>query len=457
MSVSPTKGARVERDWTKGSITRNLLAISWPIIISSLVTHIGPTVDMIWVGKLGAASVAGVGVAGMVVTVANAVRQGFQTGTRAMVSRSVGAGDKEAANHVAQQTLVISVAFSIVMAAIGIFLAAPILRLLGVGADVVSEGTAYMRIQLVGMIAMSFTMMNQSIMQASGDAVTPMKIDVGYRLFHIALCPFLVFGWWLFPRLGVSGAALSAVISQAIGAGLGLWFLFSGRTRVRLTMKNFRFDWGVIWRIVKIGIPASLTQAERNLSQVVMVALTAPFGTLAVAAHTLTQRVDGFLHMPASGLGQSAGVLAGQNLGAGQPKRAERSAWLAVGLFTSIMCISAVVVWFWAGNVVRIFNTEPGLVAITTTFLKINIVNQLVFGLDMVLMNCLNNIGDTFIPMLTALATSWLVQIPLAYFLPRATGLGVLGVRWAMVAAAVGRATIYAIYFKSGRWQRKKV
>jgi putative MATE family efflux protein len=326
-----------------------------------------------------------------------------------------------------------------------------------VGPDVVAEGAAYMRVQLVGMITMSFAMMNQSIMQASGDTVTPMKIDVFYRLFHVVLCPFLIFGWWVFPRLGVSGAALSGVISQGLGGAIGLWILYTGRTRIQLTMKNFRLDWGVIWRIVKIGIPASLTQMERNFSQVIMVALTAPFGTLAVAAHTLTQRVDGFLHMPASGLGQSAGVLAGQNLGAGQPKRAEKSAWLAAALFTSVMSLSALVVWFWAGNVVRIFNNEPDLVEITSAFLKINIVTQLSFGLDMVLMNCLNNIGDTMIPMLTALVTSWLVQIPLAYFLPRATGLGVYGVRWAMVTASVGRALIYSIYFKSGRWQRKKV
>ena len=81
----------------------------------------------------------------------------------------------------------------------------------------------------------------------------------------------------------------------------------------------------------------------------------------------------------------------------------------------------------------------------------------MVFGLDMVLMNCLNGVGDTMIPMVTALVTAWLVQMPLAFFLPRVANLGVYGVRWAMVTAAVGRAAIYAIYFKLGRWQRKKV
>jgi len=127
---STGKAGVPERDWTKGSIVRNLLSLSWPIIISSLLLHIGPVVDMIWVGKLGAAAVAGVGVSGIVVQVANAARGGLQTGTRAMISRFVGAGDKQGANIVAQQTVIISVAFAAIMATIGIFLAVPRLKLL---------------------------------------------------------------------------------------------------------------------------------------------------------------------------------------------------------------------------------------------------------------------------------------------------------------------------------------
>ncbi len=451
------KEARFERDWTKGSIIGNLLSLSWPIIISSLFMHLGPIIDMIWVGKLGATSVAAVGVASMAVTVANAVRQGLQTGTRAMVARFIGAGDNQGANHVAQQTLIITVGFGIVMAAIGIFFSESILRFLGVEADVVTEGTAYMRIQLVGIMSLSFAMMNQSIMQASGDAITPMIIDLSYRLFHIALCPFLVFGWWIFPHLGVSGAALSSVISQSVGGGIGLWILYNGQTRLRLTLRNFGLDWNIMWRLVKIGIPASLTQMQRNFGQLVLIWFIAPFGTFAVAAHSLSQKIDGFLHMSASGLGQSAGVLAGQNLGAGQAKRAERTGWLAAGLFTSVMTISSLIVWFWAENVVCIFNTEPALVEITSTFLRMNIVIYMVFGMEMVLMNCLNGVGDTMIPMLTALIGLWLVQMPLAYFMPRITNLGVYGVRWAIITSEVLMAVTYAIYFKMGRWQRKRV
>jgi putative MATE family efflux protein len=307
------------------------------------------------------------------------------------------------------------------------------------------------------MVSMSFAMMNQSIMQASGDTLTPMKIDLLYRVFHIILCPFLVFGWWIFPRLGVSGAALSSVITQGIGGILGVWILFGGGTRIRLTMRGFRLDWGTIWRMVKVGVPASVTGMQRNLGQLVLVTLIIPFGTFAVAAHALVQRIDGFLHMPASGLGQGAGVLAGQNLGAGQPNRAARTGWTAVILFTSFMCISAVVAWFFAERIVAFFDNEPGMIEITAAFLRINIIAYLAFGTEMVLMNCLNNMGDTAIPLYSEVSTIWLMQMPLAYFLPKFGTLGVYGIRLAIVLSDFTRACIYAVYFRTGRWQRKKI
>ena len=451
------RSAASDKDWTKGSILGNLWSLSWPMMVTQAITTLGPTIDMIWVGKLGAAAMAGVGVSGMVVMLVSSVRTGLQTGTRAILARSVGAGDKDAANHVANQSVVVSVLFALVTAAIGLFLSRQMLQLMGLEADVLAEGTAYLRIQLVGMVTMSFQMLSQSLMQASGDSKTPMNISIGTRILHIALSPLLIFGWEFFPRLGVSGAALTGVISQGIAGAIGMWMLYSGRTRIRLTMKNFRFDWKMIWRITKIGIPASIMWTERSSANLLVMWFIVPFGTAAVAAHALLERVDNFIRMPAMGLGNAAGVLAGQNLGAKQPERAEKTAWLSVGLFTGVMFVISVVVWFWPEYVVSIFNTEPGLVEIAATFLRIQIVHFMVSGITLVLMSCLNGVGDTWAPTLNTLITLWGVQMPLAYLLSRFTTLGVFGVRWAMVIAVVVRAAVYVVYFKTGRWKSKKV
>jgi len=451
------RGLAGGRDWTRGSIVRNLLSISWPIIISNSFRMLGPTIDMIWVGKLGAASIAGVGVSGIAVTVMTAARMGISTGMRAMVARFVGAGDTEGANHVAQQAFVISGAYSIVMAAIGILFAEPILTLLGLEADVVAEGAAYMRIMFLNAAPMSFHAMNDVIMQASGDVVTPMRISIIYRLFHVALCPFLIFGWWIFPRMGVSGAAVTNVIAQCLAMVLGLWVLFSGHSRLKLTLRSFRLDLNIIWRMVRIGIPASITSTERSFSQLLLVRFIVPFGTLAVAGHSVLSRIVRITNMPGQGFGQGAGVLVGQNLGAQQLGRAERSGWLAAGLAESIMFICVVVLLVWPGSIIRIFNSDPELVEMASIFLRIGCIGYLANGIGGVLTQCLAGAGDTLPPMLITLLRTWVVTLPLAFFLPRVTSLGVYGVRWAIVAGMVAGVTAFVIYFRLGRWKRKRV
>ncbi len=447
----------LERDWTKGSIFRNLLSLSWPMLVTRAIMTLGPTVDLIVVGRLGAASIAGVGIGTIATQMVEALKQGLTIGVRAMVARFVGAGDRESANHIAQQGYIISAIFAIFLAAIGIFLTEPILRLLGAASDVVAQGAPYIRITFVAGVFMALRMMNEAIMEGSGDTVNPMKITFVYRLLHCALCPFLVFGWWVFPRLETSGAAWTGVASYSLAVALGLWVLLTGRSRLQLSFRNFRPDLNVMWRIVKIGLPASITGMERSFAQFLMLWFIVPFGTLAVAAHSLYNRVDQFIHMPVMAWGMGSGVLAGQNLGAHQPERAQRTAWLATGLGSGLMLLVSIAIWFWAEGIARVFTPESDLIDLTAIFLRIDIVALLVVGLVLVLSQSLNGVGDTVPVMLITLITMWGAQVPLAYFLPQVGNLGVYGVRWALVAGIVTRAVIYPIYFRLGRWKRKQV
>jgi Na+-driven multidrug efflux pump len=188
-----------------------------------------------------------------------------------------------------------------------------------------------------------------------------------------------------------------------------------------------------------------------------MMWIIAPFGTLALAAHTLGQRTEMLLFMPGAGLGMAAGVLAGQNLGAGQPERAEKSGWMAIGIVEGIMVVSAVAVLLWAESIVGIFSREPGLVEIASTFLRIATAGYLVLGVIIVSQMCLSGVGDTLPPMIFTLLITWLVQLPLALLIPRVTDLGVYGVRWAMVIGIGVGAVAFISYFRMGRWKRKKV
>ena len=128
-----------------------------------------------------------------------------------------------------------------------------------------------------------------------------------------------------------------------------------------------------------------------------------------------------------------------------------------MGLFTAIMLVISAGTYFFPEYIIRVFNSEPELVHIAVIFLRIQIIHFLLSGVTLVLMSLLNGVGDTWIPTLNTMLTLWGVQMPLAYLLPRFTSLGVIGVRWAMVIAVVVRASVYLVYFKTGRWKHKKV
>jgi len=445
------------RDWTQGSIFKNLLLLSWPMAITQSLMTLGPTIDMIWVGKLGPLAIAAVGVSGVAVQLAQGAMMGLTTGMRALIARFIGAKDMELANRVAQQAIVVSMIYSIIIAIVGVFYSEEIVSLVTKDADIISVGAAYLRIQFIGGATMSFRMMMDSIMQASGDAMNPMQIAIVFRIFHIVLCPFMIFGWWIFPELGVRGAAYTSVISQSIGVILGLRVLFGARSRLHLTFKGFRFDLGIIWRIVRIGFPALISGIQRNLNQFILQRFLAPYGTIVLAAHTISQRLEMLIMMPAMAIGMGAGVLAGQNLGAKQPERAERSAWLGVGITEVFAILAGLVLFIWTTPVIRIFNNDPTLDETATQFLHIAIVGWLFIGFMFVLMNSLQGVGDTVPTMIISIVTTWLITIPFAYFLPKWTNWGVIGIRWAMTASTVVGGVANIIYFRTGRWKTRMV
>lgn len=452
----PPGGGRMNRDWTQGNIFKNLVALSWPIAITQGLMTLGPTIDMIWVGKLGPIAIAAVGVSGVCVQLAQGIMMGLTNGMRALIARSIGAKDIETANLAAQQAAAVTMIYAVIMALIGIFFSEEIIGIIRPSPEVITVGAAYLRIQFIGGATMSFRMMMDSVMQASGDSMNPMWITVVYRIFHIILCPFLVFGWLFFPEMGVNGAALTSVISQTLGILLGVRVLFGTRSRLRLSFKGFRFDWGMIWRIVRIGLPSSIAGIQRMLSQFVLQMFMAPYGTIALAAHTINQRIEMFITMPVMAFGMGGGVLVGQNLGAKQPERAEKSAWLSVLVIEVFLIVAALAMFIWAVPVIHIFSSQPDVVDMSSSFLHIALIGYVIMPFMFVLMNVLQSAGDTVPPMIISIVTTWAVTIPLAWLLPE-TGMGVYGIRWAMVISAAAGGIANVIYFRMGKWKTRRV
>jgi len=226
---------------------------------------------------------------------------------------------------------------------------------------------------------------------------------------------------------------------------------------LQITLRNFSFDRNIIWRMTKVGIPASLSGIHMNIGNIVFIWFIDDFGTFALAGHALVSRLDMVVLMPALGLGSAAGILAAQNLGAGQPDRSVRTAWTAIGWFTAIMFILSVVILVWAEPVARLFNAEAGMIAMASNFLRIQTVTYMFNGLMIVMMSCLNAVGVTIVAMIVDVTTMWGIRVPLAVLLPKVGNLGVYGVRWALVADTVFSAFVFIAYFVRGTWKHKKI
>jgi putative MATE family efflux protein len=445
------------RDWTQGPVVSNLLLLSWPMIVMESLFVISQIVDMVWIGRLGPSAIAAAGIANIVIMLVMSMDFGLIVGVRAMVARFVGAGDMKTANHVAAQAIILSVSWGALMMTVGILLAGPIMRIFGLEEDVMDQGMAYMRVMFAGWIAMDLLVMSLYVIQSAGDTIRPMMIEGTLRIIHVTLCPFLVLGIGFFPRLGVSGAALSNVISQTLGAMLCLWLLFGGYTRLHLSRPDFRVDFNIIRRILKIGVPALVMNVQRSFGTFVLTWLIAPFGTLAVAAHSLAARLEMFVMMPGYALGMGAGVLVGQNLGAVQPERAEKSAWVAVGILQAFMTVCSAVILVWATSIMSIFTTDSALLELGSTFIRITSATFFVMSVATVLQSCIASAGDTVPNMIISIVVMWLAQIPVAFMLSRYTALGVYGIRWAMVVSMLIGTIVYFIYFRTGRWKLKNV
>lgn len=448
---------RKVKDWTKGNILKNLLLLSWPLIISHIMMMTGPTIDMIWVGRLGPDAIAAVGVSGIVVMFVMTAMMGVAIGARALIARFIGMKRPMDAVRVARQAFIISMVFSFIIAAAGIIFSDAILRLMGVEREVLRLGSSYLKVQFCGAVIMGFWMISESIMQSSGDTITPMRNGIISKVFHVILSPIFIFGWLFIPGMGVVGAALTNIAAMLIALIMNLYVLFTGKTQIQLHLKGIRIDPPLMWRIIKIGIPGIVMMAQKNLSNLIVMKIIVYYGTLAVAAHTVLQRVEMIFFMAGVGMGSAAGVLAGQNLGAGQPQRAGKSGIYAIGIAETFVIIACILAFIFPETIISIFTRDQELIEVTTVFLRIGVVGYLMCGIEPVFLNFFMGVGDTTVPMTFEVTTTWCVLLPMAIIFPKLWNLGVYGVRWAMALSFVMIACAYAIYFLMGRWKRKEV
>ena len=439
---------------TSKPILSTLFLLSWPIMIGEGMQLMYNLADTFWVGQLGANELAAISLSFPLIFVMFSVGAGFSVAGTTLVSQHTGAGQTEKANRSAGQILLFSVLVSIFFSVVGLIFGKDLLRLMGAEPEVLAPAWEYFRIILFGAPLMFIYFIFSSVLQGVGDTKTPMKIKVGTVLINIVLDPFLIFGWWVFPQLGIAGAALATIISRLIAATIGLHILFTETKDIKLTLKDLKPDKKVIGKIIKIGSPAAIGVSALSIALTVMTYIVTGFGTYALAAWGVVSRITSLIRLPSQGLSRSTNVLVGQFLGDGKPEKAEESAWTGIKVVFSIMIILAFINLLFAPQIIKPFTDTAQVAEIAVKYSRIAGFAFALLGVQMVISGALKGAGKTFTQMFFRILTLWVMQIPFTYLLAHNLGWGTDGIWWGVFFAKLFGCLILLLWFKRGTWKQ---
>jgi MATE family multidrug resistance protein len=433
----------------------------WHIAYPAVLTMISQTVmsftDAVMVGRLGAVELAGVGLAGTLVWGLYSFFNGLVNGVNTFVAQDCGA---ERYSQIGRMTWQ-GIYFAVISGVALIFLSShstDLFRLLGPSSDVQAVGSAYLSIRMRGGLFIVMWMCFSAFLRGLGDTRTPLKITVAANAINIFGDYVLIFGKFGFPRLGIEGAAIATVTANGVGALLFFLIFISAKNARRYGSRSeWRPRLESMRRLSVVGIPIGLQWLLDMGSFIFFSALIGRIGTMQLAATEASIRLMSLSFMPVYGLSIAATTLVGQYIGSQEVPLACKSGNSALRLGFLYTIFIGMVFMVFPDKLVSLINSDPEVVRIGSSVLRMAAVFQMFDGLGIVSNGCLRGAGDTKWAMYIGVGYAWLLFVPLAY-------IGGFVLRGGAVGAWAG-ATIYICAlgltffarFRSGKWQSIKI
>lgn len=449
-----------EHDYTKGSIQSSIVLLAIPMILELSLESVFAVVDMYFVSKLpdSRAAVATVGLTESMVTLIYTVGIGLSTAATALVARRIGEKDIAKASHAGAQSILLAILVSVLMATLGYCYAPDLLQIMGAQQEVILAGTEFSRIMLGGTTAIILLFLINGIFRGAGDPMIAMKSLWLASLINIILCPLLIFGYGIFPELGLTGAAVATTIGRTAGVFYQTYHLFKGSGMLKIKREHFKIDWAIQKSILTLAWPATLQFFIQSGSWIFLAYLVSTTGsTDASAGYQIAIRNVVFFILPAWGLSNAAATLVGQNLGAGNPDRAQKSVLLTTRYNIYFMAAVMLLFVFFSSPIISIFTSQEEVHRYGVLALQIMGAGYIFYGIGMVMMQALNGAGDTRTPTWINFVGFWLFQIPVAILMARYFGWGPTGAFIAIPLAETFVALAAWYFFKRGSWKEIKI
>lgn len=439
-------------DYTQGSIPKAVFLLAIPMILELSLESVFAVVDIFFVGKLGANAIAAVGLTESVTMIIYSLGIGISTAATAVVSRRIGEKNPEGAAHAGAQAMLIAIGATILISVLGVIFASDILNMMGANDEVIKEGSIFTQIMLGGSGAIMFLFLINGIYRGAGDAMMAMKSLWLASLINIILCPILIHFF------GLKGAAIATVIGRSTGVFYQCYHLFKGSGILTIYKHHFNASRELINTLIKIAWPATFQFIIMSGSWIFLAKLVAETGgTEASAGYQIAFRNLIFFILPAYGMSNAAATLVGQNLGAKEIDRAEKSVMLIMKYNVIFMAFVTTLFFFFAENIIRIFTPNEKVITFAVLSMQWMSAGYIFYGISMVMIQALNGAGDTKTPTIINVICFWCIQIPLAYLLAITFDFKASGVFIAVPIAETLIALLAWYYFKKGKWKEIKI
>lgn len=424
-----------------------LLKLSLPVIVAQIVNLLYNLVDRVYIGHMpenGDMALTGLGVCMSVIMIVSAFAAFVSSGGAPRASMAMGRGDHNEAEKILGNSLTMQVLISVILTAILLIFNRPLLLAFGASENTIGFATDYMNIYAVGTIFVQLTLGMTSFITAQGFATAGMISVLIGAVCNIALDPLFIYGF----HMGVKGAALATIISQAASTVYVLWFLTSKKTMLRIRKKNLRLSGKIILPILTLGLATFIMQASESIILICFNSSLLKYGgDIAVGAMTILSSVMQFSSLPAQGLGQGAQPITSYNYGAKNADRVKKTVKLLIGYTLGYTMLVWSLVMLFPQLFARIFVPNLEVIEFTGWALRIYCAALGVFGVQMACQLTFTALGNAKASITVAVLRKFILLIPLIYLVPHLVADKTMGVYLAEPIADFISVTFTVILF----------
>ncbi len=443
---------------TKNNLNKNIIQLALPIALENVLHMAVFIVDIIMVGRLGTTAVAAVGLAGALNFVITMIFCALNAGTTALVARNFGAEEKAEAQTVAGQSLLLAIILGLIISPLIFYFASDILILMSAEESVVTLGSTYLKIVLSFLVLRLIILTGTAVFRGAGDTRTPMIITLVMNCANILFNWLLIFGIWIFPRMGVEGAAWATSIAYIIGASLIFYKLLSKKSILSINLKNIiSINKSIIQRILRISLPATLDAFLTQIGYLFFIKIVAMLGTVALAAHQIAIRIEAISFMPGYALAIATATLVGQSIGAKKIELARLSMKRNCQIALMMMGFFAFIFLAFAKPMAKVFHPEQDVLALSAFCIMIAAIEQPALAIYMVYAGGLRGAGDTLSPMIVTIVGTLCFHLPVAYIFGIVLEWGLAGIWFGAAIGWILRSIAVYVLFRSGRWKKIKI